>query len=209
MAKQKYYVVWKGRNRGVFNSWEACSAQVNGFTGAEYKSFESLEAARAAFQASYTEYVGKATHTPAPVQTRLSRPKALLPSISVDAACAGVPGPLEWRGVDTADRKEIFKAGPYPDGTNNIGEFLAIVQGLVWLKEKGLAWPVYSDSTNALLWIKLKKCRTKMEHTRRNAPLFALIASAEAWLAQNTWPNKVLKWETEDWGENPADFGRK
>ena len=208
MPKQKYYVVWKGRRRGVFNSWEACSAQVTGFVGAEYKSFDNLGAAQSAFQGVYQEYVGK-TSNAAAVQGRMALSKAALPSISVDAACAGVPGPLEWRGVETANGKQLFKAGPYPDGTNNIGEFLAIVQGLAWLKEKGLAWPLYSDSKNALLWVKLKKCRTAMQHTRRNAPLFELIASAEAWLAQNTYSNKVLKWETEEWGENPADFGRK
>ena len=207
MPKQKYYVVWKGRRPGVFNSWEACSTQVNGFVGAEFKAFESLEAAQSAFQGAYKEYVGK-TNTNA-VQSKMAISRAVLPSISVDAACAGVPGPVEWRGVETDTRKELFAAGPYPDGTNNIGEFLAIVQGLTWLKDRNLNWALYSDSKNALLWVKLKKCRTKMEHTRRNEPLFALIASAETWLSKNKYSTKVLKWETEDWGENPADFGRK
>ena len=208
MAKQKYYVVWKGRQRGIYNTWEACSIQVNGFVGAEYKAFDSLEAAQHALQGAYQDFVGK-TNSPAVVQARMTLSKAVLPSISVDAACAGVPGPLEWRGVETASGRELFKAGPYPDGTNNIGEFLALVQGLIWLKQKGLSWPVYSDSKNALLWVRIKKCRTKMDHTRRNGPLFELIASAEGWLAQNSYSNKTLKWETEEWGENPADFGRK
>ena len=207
MPKQKYYVVWKGRHSGVFNSWEACSAQVSGYTGAEYKSFDSLAAAESAYRGAYREYVGKATTSVA--QPGLALTKALLPSISVDAACAGVPGPVEWRGVETDTRKELFKAGPYPDGTNNIGEFLAIVQGLACLKEKQINWPLYSDSKNAILWVKLKKCRTKMDRTRRNAPLFELIANAETWLAENRFSNKILKWETSDWGENPADFGRK
>lgn len=207
MAKQKYYVVWKGRRNGVFNSWEACSAQVSGFTGAEYKSFDSQAAAESAFRGAYKEYVGKTTSSV--VQEKMTLSKAVVPSISVDAACSGVPGPVEWRGVETETAKELFKLGPYPDGTNNVGEFLAIVQGLVWLKEKQLNWPLYSDSKNAILWVKLKKCRTKLEQTRRNAPLFALIANAETWLAENRLSNKILKWETEDWGENPADFGRK
>jgi ribonuclease HI len=128
---------------------------------------------------------------------------------------------VEWRGVETESGKEIFKAGPYPDGTNNVGEFLAIVQGLVWLKDHGLDWPLYSDSVNAILWVKAKKCRTKLERTSKNARLFELIAEAERWLVENfsgsarplqgatAGKTKILKWDTEMWGENPADFGRK
>jgi ribonuclease HI len=135
--------------------------------------------------------------------------KPELPSISVDAACAGVPGPVEWRGVETDSGKQLFKLGPYAQGTNNIGEFLAIIQGLNWLADKQLAWPVYSDSENAIQWVKAKKCRTKLEHSTQNDQLFALIASAERWLSEHHFANKILKWDTEMWGENPADFGRK
>jgi ribonuclease HI len=205
MAKQKYYVVWKGRRTGIFKSWETCSAQVTGFTDAKFKSFESLAAAESAFRAGYAEVKAK----PAPIvqrQMALTRPE--LPSISVDAACSGVPGPVEWRGVETETGKELFRFGPFPDGTNNIGEFLAIVEGQAWLASKQLNWPIYSDSVNAMLWIKAKKCRTKMERTLRNAPLFELIARAEETI--KTSANfRVLKWDTKMWGENPADFGRK
>jgi len=207
MVKQKYYVVWKGRRSGVFNSWEACSAQVTGYTGAEYKSFDSLVAAESAYRGVYHEFVGKTTGSLR--QWKMALEKPVLPSISVDAACSGAPGPLEWRGVETGTGKQVFKLGPYQDGTNNVGEFLAIIQGLGWLTDKQLSWPLYSDSKNAILWVKLKKCRTKLERTKRNAVLFELIAGAETWLEENRFSNKILKWETEDWGENPADFGRK
>ncbi len=203
---QKFYVVWKGHRTGIFNSWEACSAQVSGYPGAEYKAFESLPAAEAALRGSYEQFRGK----PAASQGWLLAPtRPLLPSLSVDAACSGVPGPLEWRGVYTESREPVFKSALYPDGTNNVGEFLAIVQALAWMKEKKLSLPLYSDSENAILWVKAKKCRTKMEHTARNAPLFDLITRAEAWLAENPYPNRILKWDTNAWGENPADFGRK
>jgi ribonuclease HI len=207
MKKQKYYVVWKGRRSGVFTSWEACSAQVKGYVGAEFKSFDSLAAAESAYRGAYNEVAGKTAGSLG--QWKMALSKALIPSISVDAACSGVPGPLEWRGVETATGKQVFKLGPYANGTNNVGEFLAIVQGLVWLKERQLNWPLYSDSKNAMLWVKVKKCRTKLERTKRNAALFELIANAETWLNENQSLNKVMKWETEDWGENPADFGRK
>jgi len=190
----------------VFNTWEACSAQVSGFAGAQYKSFESLPAAEAAYRGAYDEFAGK----PASVgQWKMALTQPVLPSISVDAACAGVPGPVEWRGVETESGKQIFRLGPYAHGTNNVGEFLAIVRGLDWLADKQLAWPLYSDSVNAILWVKAKKCRTKLERSSQNAQLFALIAQAEDWLAENRVANKILKWDTEMWGENPADFGRK
>src|SRR5512140_2676005 len=120
MKKQKYYVVWKGRRSGVFNSWEACSAQVTGYVGAEYKSFDSLAEAESAYRGSYSQYAGKASSAAAQRKMAFSKPET--PSISVDAACSGVPGPLEWRGVETQTGKGLFKMGPYPDGTNNIGE---------------------------------------------------------------------------------------
>ena len=45
--KQKYYVVWKGRKKGIYNTWEECKQQTFGFDGAQYKSFESeVEAKR-------------------------------------------------------------------------------------------------------------------------------------------------------------------
>ncbi len=213
MKKTKFYVVWKGRRTGIFLSWEECSAQVSGFAGAEYKAFDNLPAAEAALRGHYEQFRGK----PASSQGWLFAPtQPLLPSICVDAACSGVPGPVEWRGVETESGRELFKAGPYPDGTNNIGEFLAIVQALAWLQKQSSNLPIYSDSENAILWVKAQKCRTKMEQTNRNTELFDLIAHAEKWLAENgssgrsvAGQTRILKWDTNAWGEIPADFGRK
>ena len=205
MTKTKFYVVWKGRHSGIFKTWDECAAQVSGYPGAQYKSFDSLPAAEAALRSPYAVSKSK----PAFSQGRIfSGTKPLLPSISVDAACSGNPGPLEYRGVETETGKEIFKLGPFADGTNNVGEFLAIVYAAAWLQEQGHDWPIYSDSENAILWIKLKTCRTKLAQTGRNAGLFALIHQAEQTL-KSLKPFKVLKWDTKAWGENPADFGRK
>lgn len=206
MTKTKFYVVWKGRRTGIFNTWDECSAQVNGYPGAQYKSFDSLPAAQAALRAPYSVTKSEATLSQPPQVFSATRP--LAPSISVDAACSGNPGPLEYRGVETESGKEIFKLGPFADGTNNIGEFLAIVHAAAWLVEQGYDWPIYSDSENAILWIKLKTCRTKLTQTGRNAKVFELIRQAEQTL-KTLKPFRLLKWETKAWGENPADFGRK
>ena len=205
MAKTKFYVVWKGRRAGVFTTWDECSAQVTGYPGAEYKSFDSLPAAEAALRGRFGDFKGK----PFSSQGWLFAPtKPLLPSISVDAACSGAPGPVEYRGVETESGRQIFKLGPYADGTNNVGEFLAIVHAVAWLQEQGRDWPIYSDSENAISWVKAKTCRTKLERTARNAQLFGLINEAEKTL-KDAKSFRVLKWDTKAWGENPADFGRK
>lgn len=204
--KPKFYVVWKGRQRGIFETWEACQAQVEGFKGAQYKAFPSRAAAEKALQDGYADSIGK----PASTGAWLFASQPPLPgSYCVDAACSGNPGRLEYRGVETESGREIFRRGPFENGTNNIGEFLAIVHALAWLKQRGRPAPVYSDSETALAWVWQKKCKTDLLPNEENAPLFELIARAERWLAENDYPNPVLKWDTQAWGEIPADFNRK
>lgn len=111
--------------------------------------------------------------------------------------------------MHTTSGKELFHQGPFENGTNNIGEFLAIVHALALLKKKGITSPIYTDSEIALQWIKDKKCKTKLKKDDRNAPLFDLIDRAEMWLNENSFENPLLKWDTENWGQIPADFGRK
>jgi ribonuclease HI len=206
MPKEKFYVVWKGRKTGIFTSWNECSAQVSGFPGAEYKAFLSRAAAEAAYRARYDDFKGK----PPSSQNWLFAPtKPVLPSLSVDAACSGSPGPVEYRGVETETGREVFRQGPYADGTNNIGEFLALVHALAWMEKSPQSMPIYSDSETALAWLRAKRCKTTLARTTKNEELFALIDRAEAWLAGREIGVKLLKWDTEAWGEIPADFGRK
>jgi len=207
MPKQKYYVVWKGRKIGIFTSWTECEKQVKGFVGAEYKAFGTLKEAESAFGFSYEAYKGKSSSLG---RWKEASVKPILPSICVDAACSGSPGKLEYRGVFLESGKEFFHIGPFPDATNNVGEFLAIVHALTWLMKHNRQMPIYSDSQNAISWVYTGKCKTQLKHTARNAPIFMLIRSAENWLAENELrDNAVLKWKTDLWGEIPADFGRK
>jgi ribonuclease HI len=205
MSKQKFYVVWKGRQTGIFNSWSECEAQVKGFTDAEFKAFGSRQEAERAFAAAYADYKGK----PASLQKWLFAPNPpVIPSICVDAACDGSPGNLEYRGVLIETGEELFHAGPFVDGTNNVGEFLAIILAMDWLTTKKTNLPIYSDSENAIAWVKAGKCNTKLERLPSNKILFNFIARGEQVLMEQR-NFKVLKWDTEAWGENPADFGRK
>lgn len=133
----------------------------------------------------------------------------LLPALAVDAACSGNPGVMEFRGVIADTGTEVFHRGPFPQGTNNIGEFLALVLGLAYLKQNNLTWNIYTDSVTALAWLRQRKCKTKLPRTELNEPLFQMIAKAEAWLRANTYTTRIYKWDTDKWGEIPADFGRK
>jgi ribonuclease HI len=210
MAKQKFYVVWEGHRPGVYHTWDECKKQVDGFAQAKYKSFESLLEAESAFKSSYWKFVNKGASGPAQASAKVPRSAIVKESVAVDAACSGNPGDMEYRGVWVADGRELFHMGPMPDGTNNIGEFLAIVHALALLKAQGKPnLVIYSDSKTAQGWVKKGVCNTKLETTKRNAPIFDLIQRAEKWLANNKITNPIVKWETEDWGEIPADFGRK
>ena len=131
-------------------------------------------------------------------------------ALAVDAACSGNPGKMEYQGVQVKNGKVIFRHGPFPDATNNIGEFLAIVHALSFLNAHGFPdTPVYSDSVTGMAWVRNKKANTKIAPTARNQALLELVRRAENWLKTHTYRNPVLKWETERWGEIPADFGRK
>ncbi|HTP00512.1 MAG TPA: ribonuclease H family protein [Anaerolineales bacterium] len=205
MPAQRFYVVWKGRRRGIFDSWAECEAQVNGYAGAEYKAFGTRREAERALGEECAEHRGKDSSSQ---RWLFAVEKPVLPSISVDAACSGSPGRLEFRGVETETGKPVFADGPFDHGTNNVGEFLAIVEAMKWLDERQHPWPIYSDSANAIGWVKAKKCNTQLKRLPSNRKLFERIAEAEKWLRFLT-KRKVLKWDTKAWGEIPADYGRK
>lgn len=204
--RAKYYVVWKGRKTGVFATWEECAAQVQGFPGAQYKAFSSRAIAERAFLLKTRSQVGNASSS---AGWLFAPERPIADSLAVDAACSGNPGRLEFRAVHTSLGKTIFRKGPYRNGTNNIGEFLALVHALAYLKVRNSPIPVYTDSLNAIAWVRAGKCRTRLERNASNASLFDLVEKAEVWLRENGIPNSILKWDTAAWGEIPADFNRK
>jgi ribonuclease HI len=202
MASKKLYVVWRGRATGIFDSWSACQEQVSGFPGAQFASFETRADAEQAFARPYIDVIQRRPDV-------AGLPPEVAKGYAVDAACSGSPGPVEYRCVKNDTRAEIFHQGPFAEGTNNVGEFLAIVHALAHFKRAGIQAPLYSDSRTAIAWVRDKTCKTELVRSERNAPLFELIARAERWLAENSYDTALRKWNTSVWGENPADFGRK
>jgi len=208
--KKKYYVVWIGVTPGIYESWDECNLQIKGFPGAKYKSFKTKDAAEEAYTSHFSEsIVTNSKGKPSAVENDF-HDEIIWDSLSVDAACSGNPGKLEYRGVNTENKDEIFHQGPFHGGTNNVGEFLALVHGLAYLKKIGdQKTPIYSDSRIAIGWVVKKKSRSKLQITAQNKVLFTMINRAEKWLNENTYPTEIIKWETKRWGEIPADFGRK
>jgi len=204
--RKRFYVVWKGRKIGIFTSWEEARKQVEGFPQARYKGFARREEAERAWKAGYASVAGKASSAG---RWRTASRQPILPSLAVDAAASGPRGPMSFRGVLVENDREVFRRGPFAVGTVNVGEFLAIVEGLRWLAAQNLLWPVYSDSKVARGWVARGKCRTRLPRTEESEALFAQIAAAEAWLAAHPDHAPVLVWDTRTWGEIPADFNRK
>ncbi|MFT3844788.1 MAG: ribonuclease H family protein [Lacibacter sp.] len=205
----KYYVVWKGKEPGIYTSWNDCKQQVEGFAGAAYKSFPTMMEAELAYKEHFAKHIYKKDKEVAAKDLSVVG-NPIHESIVVDAAWNSVGKDMEYKGILYKTNTRIFHSGPYANGTNNIGEFLAIVHALGYCKKHGLdKMPIYSDSRNAIGWVKAKKCKTNLEDSAKTKHIFDLIQRAEKWLNENSYKNKILKWETKAWGENPADFGRK
>ena len=195
MPKQKFYVVFQGKKTGVFNSWSECEFQVKGFKGALFKSFSTYEVAKKAFNDYKLGNVA------------CSSP--LVNSICVDASCTGNPGIVEYQAYDMETKTILFCNDKVGIGTNNLGEFLAIVDALKYCLASKRDCVIYSDSQTAMSWVSKKQVNSSLERDNRTNEIWSLIDNAIKWLKLHEYSIKVLKWDTVKWGEIPADFGRK
>lgn len=213
MAKQKYYVVWSGRKPGIYTNWSECQNQVNKFVGAKFKAFDSQSEAERAYQKGWELHWGSSSQKPEEKKSGQvladSQEEIDYNSISVDVGTRGNPGPVEYKGVDTRTGETLFSYGPIAKGTNNLGEFLAIVHALEYLAKMNSSKTVYSDSVNAIKWVQQKKVSTTLERDASTREIWYLVDRAVQWLQTTPYDNKILKWQTRLWGEIKADYGRK
>ncbi|TDF97160.1 ribonuclease H [Paenibacillus piri] len=223
MAKQKYYVVWEGKKPGIYTSWAECQAQTNGYPQARFKAYESEADAKAALARGWkASFAGAAKASAAPGTAAKAKgaaakaaasgvlpPQVVLDSISVDVGSKGNPGIVEYKGVDTRTGEVIFQHPPIAKGTNNLGEFLAIVHGLAYLKKQDSSKTIYSDSVTAISWVRKKEVATNLPRDASTQEIWMLVDRALAWLHANSYSNKIIKWDTKAWGEIKADYGRK
>jgi ribonuclease HI len=209
-SKAKWYVVLKGKQPGIYTDWPTAKAQVDGFPKPVYKSFESEKDAKEAWKnKKFPHQHGNGEMLlpgiDAPV-VKMEPPSG--PFVIVDASSLGVPGPTEYQGFLMPEKKLLFSKH-IGLATNNIGEFLAIVHALALMYKHESPLPVYSDSATAISWVLKKKVKTSLERNAKTAEAWELVERGEKWLQTHLFTNRIRKWETEHWGENPADYGRK
>lgn len=219
---KRFYVVWKGRNPGVYDNFDDAMEQVDDFPGALFKSYASAEEAALAYRAAsrrqdrddLSKLIASAAEAnmPAPGKPDYFQfPEIDLNGWAVDASCQGNPGTMEYRGVELMTGREIFRVGPFRKSTNNIGEFLAIVHALAMMKKSGEKHTIYTDSVTGMAWVRNRKVKTQLQPCAENEESFRMMQRALSWLNADSGQNRppILKWQTERWGEIPADFGRK
>jgi len=214
MPARKFYVVFKGYQPGIYDTWEECKAQIDGFHGAAFKGYPTCDDATEAFRKAmdteemqFYTFLSKAKITATNYD---AFPQIRQDAIAVDGACDKNPGGnVEYQGVRVGTGERIFHFGPAPCGSNNIGEYLGLVHALALLEKQGdSTTPIYTDSRTALAWLRRRghKSTVKMPP---DSKLAQMLARADLWLQTHAPLNPVLKWDTEQWGEIPADFGRK
>lgn len=208
--KKKYYVVWVGMTPGIYETWDECLRQTKGYPNAKYKSFKTLAEAQEAFSGS-PDFASKAASKSNIINTGSYQSMGIImDSFCVDAACSGNPGVMEYRGVFTNDKSELFRMGPYKYGTNNIGEFLGLVHAIALFNKLGKhKMVIYTDSKTGMAWLKNKKVKTTLVKNDDTTIIWTMMEKALYWINNNTWDHTILKWDTKEWGEIPADFGRK
>jgi len=214
MAQAKFYVVWVGHQPGIYGTWAECQAQTKGYPQARFKSYETRSEAEQALTKGWQKslnFSGKSSGASAKAKSGGSQtpPEVDYDSISVDVGCSGNPGIVEYKGVDTRTGEVLFYQGPIAKGTNNLGEFLAIVHALAYLKKLGSSKTIYTDSVTALSWIRKREVATNLVRDRSTEEIWLLVDRALKWLNTNTYANRIVKWDTRKWGEIKADFGRK
>lgn len=216
---KRFYTVFKGRVPGVYDNIEDLLEQVDGFDGASFKGFSSSQAAASAFRhgmrqesADFGAVLAHAGSVSIPADGKpdyMAIPEIDLNAWAVDASCLGNPGTMEYRGVELMTGRQIFHAGPFKSATNNIGEFLAIVHALALMEQRNDPHPIYSDSITGISWVTKRKINTKLKATAANRPVFEMMQRGMQWLNTHSFRVKLMKWQTELWGEIPADFNRK
>lgn len=216
----RYYVVWRGRQPGVYDNLDDAMEQVDDYPGASFKSYGTASEAANAFRQGQSKedkrdlgnLLLNSQRTNMPKDGKpdyMAFPEIDLNGWAVDASCQGNPGTMEYRGVELMTGREIFKVGPFKKSTNNIGEFLAIVHALALMHSTGENHTIYTDSVTGMAWVRNRKVKTQLKREKVNEKSFQMMERALSWLNTHSYSTRILKWQTEIWGEVPADFGRK
>ena len=124
--------------------------------------------------------------------------------IATDGAHSTKEGLTRYRAVDLSSGLELFNHS-IGNKTNNIGEFLAIIEAVKnILRHPEAPRIIYSDSITAITWYHNKQAASSRRCDElRTAEIFLKVYAVKIEDIQ------VLHWDNAKWGETPADFGNK
>ena len=159
MAKKKFYVVWRGRETGIFTDWPRCQRSVEKFPDARYKSFPSRAEAEAAFKGGNP---GRAAYASRPAVKKTAAAAASTPAagdfqmqVYCDGGCEPNPGEAGSGMAVYRDGNlsELWYGLYNPQGTNNTAELNALYQSLkvaAAAVDQGVSVQVLCDSMYSL-----------------------------------------------------------
>ncbi len=121
---------------------------------------------------------------------------------------------MEYRAVNKRG-EELFRSKIFPIWTNNIGEFLAIIEAIQYIQsreDKGhmVNATIYTDSQVALHRLASKKPKTTLPHNTKTKELLEKLHTSLIRLKTTDISSyDIQNRDTEKQWEIPADFGRK
>lgn len=154
MAK-KYYVVWAGREPGIFTDWASCKRSIDKFAGAKYKSFPNKSEAEAAFSSGAVSKSATAKSSGAKKSSSKSAVAFGVSDYDVVIYCDGGCDPNPGRA---GSGSAVYKNGKLSslwyglynaNGTNNTAELNALHQSLIMAETaalKGASVGILCDS---------------------------------------------------------------
>lgn len=213
MSKNKFYVVWKGRETGVFTDWTEVSKLIKGFRNAEYKGFANKESAELEFQLGSPSGRSKINEVKVSEKPEGASSKTKAPDyecLTVDGSYLGSKNMMQYRCVWNASGEEVFGTKPILGGNQNIAEFLALVGAMKYrVVTKQYDLHIYSDSKTALSWVRNKKIKSTYDLGQLDEIVQNRIYGALEFISKSGVAKNLFKWESALWGEIPADYGRK
>lgn len=179
----RFYVVWVGREPGIYSTWPECESQVKGFPRAKYRGYDDELTARAAFEAGHD--VGP---------DLLGREGELFPrAIAVQAEVSATE--LGYVGVGTDTGNALFRVNTRERAPADVAEFLGVCHALALNAREGVRVPVYCSSDLALRWVRNKRCGMDLAALANARRVRELVERAEHWLSAHELNNPVLKWD--------------
>lgn len=114
-----------------------------------------------------------------------------------------------YRALDLATGLPVFERGPFSGHKNNTAGFLAIVHALAHLRSTKSTLPVYCANSLAIQWVKNKEVQSIITITKNKEEYHTRLKQAKTWLQEYRYPNELLHWDYNAWGENPATYTPK